>query len=378
MNRRKFSRRTFLAGSTAAIAIAAGCNRNTTENAGNTPENPTDTTTPESGATPASPSGSNGEINLYSSRHYDTDQALYDGFTAATGIRINLIEAEADELIERIQAEGANSPADVLITVDAGRLWRADQAGILQPTTAEDAPELYEIVPETLRHPDGHWFGFSKRARVLMYRKETVQPADLSSYEDLASDKWKGRVLVRSSENIYNQSLVGELLAVHGPADTETWVQGLVANFARPPEGNDTAQIQAVAAGVGDVAIANSYYLARLGSSDKPEDQEVFEKVGLFFPNQGDRGTHVNISGGGVVKTAPNPEGAKQFLAYLASPDAQKIFAEGNFEYPVNSTVAIAPILEEFGTFKESNVEAATFAANNEEALKLTDRAGWR
>ena len=314
-------------------------------------------------------------VNLYSARHYDTDNALYESFTKKTGIKVNLVEADADQLIERIKSEGANSPADVFITVDAGRLWRAKDAGILQPISSR---ALEAAVPQSLQDPDNMWFGLSKRARVIMYNKDKVNPSQLSTYEALTDPKWKGRILVRSSSNIYNQSLVGSMIETKGAQETEKWARGLVANFARPPEGNDTAQIKAAADGVGDIAIANTYYLARLAKSDKPQDKAVAEKIGVFFPNQRDRGTHVNISGGGVVKTAPNREGAIKFLEHLASPEAQEIFARGNNEYPVVKGVPVDSVIKSFGDFKSDETNAAAFGKNNPEALKLMDRAGWK
>ncbi|MEB3278324.1 MAG: Fe(3+) ABC transporter substrate-binding protein [Lyngbya sp.] len=316
-----------------------------------------------------------GTINLYSSRHYDTDDELYNGFTQKTGIKVNLVEGDATQLIERIKSEGANSPADVLITVDAGNLWRAQQEGIFQPVSSS---VLNNAIPANLRDPGNHWFGLSRRARVIMYNKARVNPAQLSTYENLADPKWKGKVLIRSSNNIYNQSLVASLLEVHGAAETEKWAKGLVANFARPPEGNDTAQIQAVAAGVGDVGIANSYYLARLASSGKPEDKAVAEKVGMFFPNQRERGTHINISGAGVIKSAPNKAGAIKFLEYLVSPEAQKIFALKNHEYPVVSQVPVSGVLSQYGTFKSDSMNVAAYGQKNADAIRLMDRSGWK
>jgi iron(III) transport system substrate-binding protein len=316
-----------------------------------------------------------GALNLYSARHYDTDNALYQSFTDRTGVRINLVEADADQLIERIKSEGANSPADVLITVDAGRLWRAQQEGLLQPVSSS---VLEQAVPGYLRAPDGQWFGLSKRARVIMYNKDQVNPAELSTYEDLADPKWRGQILVRTSSHVYNQSLVGSLLEAHGEAETEAWVRGLVANFARPPEGNDTAQIRAVAAGVGNLAIANTYYLPRLAKSDDPADQEVAERVGVFFPNQRDRGTHVNISGGGILRTARNPEAAVQFLEHMVSEEAQEIFAQGNNEYPVVEGVAVDSVLASYGSFREDDLNASVFGRNNEAALRIMDRGGWQ
>lgn len=315
-------------------------------------------------------------INLYSARHYDTDNALYQSFTKKTGIKVNLVEAKAEELVARIESEGANSPADVIITVDAGNLSRAKEAGILQPINSQ---VLEAAVPASLRDPEKMWFGFAKRARVIIYNKDKVNPSQLSTYEDLATPKWKGKVLIRSSSNVYNQSLVGWLLAAHGPQKTEEWVRSFVANFARPPEGNDTAQIKAVADGVGDVAIANHYYVARLANSDKPEDKAVAQKVRVFFPNKRDRGTHINISGGAVVKTAPNKEGARQFLEFLVSPEAQAIFAKGNYEYPVVRGVPVDNFVKSLGELKgDDKTLAAVFGKNNAEALKIMDRAGWK
>ncbi|MBE9011918.1 Fe(3+) ABC transporter substrate-binding protein [Pseudanabaenaceae cyanobacterium LEGE 13415] len=315
-------------------------------------------------------------LNLYSARHYDNDTAIYEGFTKKTGIRVNLVEAEADKLIERIKSEGANSPADVLLTVDAGRLWRAQQENLLQPVQSS---VLTSAIPANLREPDGNWFGFTRRARVIVYNKDRVKPSELSTYEDLADPKWKGRIVVRSSSHVYNQSLTGALLAKHGAEKTETWARGLVSNFARQPEGNDTAQIKAVAAGQGDLTIVNSYYVVRLAKSDKPEDKAIASKIGVFFPNQNDQGMHVNISGGGVVKTAPNRDAAVQFLEYLASPEAQEIFAASNNEYPAVKSAKTDAVLLSYGeTFKEDPLNAAVFGKNNADALKLMDRAGWK
>lgn len=314
-------------------------------------------------------------VNLYSSRHYDTDVALYDSFTAASGIKVNLIEAEADPLIERIKSEGANSPADVLMTVDIGRLWRAEEEGLFQPI---NSPMLNQAIPENLRHPDGLWYGFSKRARVIMYNKSQVNPSELSTYEELVDPKWRGQILTRSSTNIYSISLVASLVAAHGAQETEAWVRGFVANFARPPEGNDVAQLQACAAGVGNLAITNTYYLIRLAKGDDPAGKAVAEQVNIFFPNQRDRGTHVNISGAGVLKTSPNKEAAIKFLEHLASPESQDIFARGNNEYPVVEGVPLDPILASYGTFKADPVNAAMIGQNSPEAIRIMDRAGWK
>jgi iron(III) transport system substrate-binding protein len=320
------------------------------------------------------------EVNIYSARHYDTDEALYTNFTKATGIKVNRIEAGEDQLLERMRAEGRNSPADVLITVDAGRLWRAQENGLLQPLKSA---VLEAAIPANLRDPEGHWFALSKRARVLVYAKDRVKPADLNSYEDLADPKWKGRILVRSSTAVYNQSLTGAVLAADGEAKTAAWIRGLVANFARPPRGGDTDQIMAAAAGEGDVAIVNHYYYARLALSSKPEDKAAAAKVAIFFPNQDGpnqtgRGAHVNISGAGIAANAPNKANAVKFLEYLVTPEAQLIFAVGNNEYPIVKGVAMPKLLAEWGEFKEDPSNAAVFARNNAEALKLMDREGWK
>jgi iron(III) transport system substrate-binding protein len=317
----------------------------------------------------------NQEVNLYSARHYDTDRQIYESFTKKTGIKVNLVEADADKLIERIKGEGAKSPADVLITVDAGRLWRAQQSGLLVPISSK---VLTAAVSASLREPQGHWFGLSKRARVIVYNKAKVKPSELSTYEALADSKWKGRLLSRSSTHVYNQSLVGSILAANGPQKTEQWARGIVDNFARPPEGNDTAQIKAVASGVADLTLVNTYYVARLIKSSKAEDKDVASKVGVFFPNQKGRGTHINISGGGVVKTAPNRQAAIKFLEHLVSKEAQEIFAKSNNEYPVISGVGVDSAVAGLGKFKEDKLNAAVIGRNNAEALKIMDRAGWK
>lgn len=313
-------------------------------------------------------------VNLYSARHYDTDEVLYSNFTKRTGIRVNLVQGEADPLLERIRSEGLNSPADVFITVDAGRLWRAQEAGILQPIRSQ---VLTRGVPASLRDPDGFWFGLTRRARVIIFAKDRVDPSQLSTYEALANQRWRGKVLIRSSKNIYNLSLMGAMIGHIGVKPTEAWARGVAANLARPPQGGDTDQIRAVAAGVGDLALSNTYYLVRLMKSSKPVDKEVASKVGVFFPNQRTWGTHVNISGGGVVKTAPNREAAQKFLEYLISPEAQEIFARSNNEYPVLAGVAVDPVLASLGTFKADSLNAAIFARNNAEAVKIADRSGW-
>ena len=315
-----------------------------------------------------------GEVNLYSSRHYNTDDELYETFTDLTGIRVNLLEGKADVLLERINNEGANSPADVFMTVDAGMLWRADQAGVFAPTSSA---VLSQNIPENLRHPEGKWFGFSKRARVIMYNKDKVNPSELSTYEDLADPKWRNQILIRSSGNIYNQSLVASMIAANGLEATEEWARGFVRNFARPPEGNDRAQIEGVAAGLGSLAIANTYYLPRYAKDDDPAKQAIFEKIGVFFPNQEGRGTHVNIGGAGIVSTAPNASAAKQFLEYLSGTRAQTFFAKGNNEYPVVAEADLDPVVAGFGSFKDDTVNVSEYGENQAAAVQLMDRVGW-
>ena len=315
-------------------------------------------------------------LNLYSSRHYQTDEALYSDFTRQTGIRINRIEAPEDALIERLRNEGSASPADVLVTVDAGRLWHAEQLGLLQPVRSA---VLESRVPEHLRHPDGLWFGFSTRARVIVYNKEAVKPGQIRSYEDLADPKWKGRVCMRSSSSVYNLSLGAALISHAGEQKTEEWARGVVANFARAPKGGDTDQIKAVAAGECALTLANTYYYARLVKSSKPDEREAVAKTGVLWPNQDGRGTHINISGAGVLKSAPHREEAVKFLEYLAGNDAQRYFADGNNEYPAVKSAAIDnAALAGLGSFKPDTLNVSALGRNQLAAQKLYDRAGWR
>ena len=314
-------------------------------------------------------------LNLYSSRHYQTDEALYANFTRKTGIKVNRIEANEDALLERLRNEGARSPADVLVTVDAGRLWRAEQMGLFQPVKS---PVLQERIPGELRHPDGLWFAFSVRARPIFYLKGAVDPAGIRDYEDLADPKWKGAICIRSSANMYNLSLMSSMIAGAGPVKAEQWAQGVVANFARSPKGGDTDQLKAVAAGECQVAVANTYYYVRLMKSDKPEEREVAAKVGVIFPNQSGRGTHVNVSGAGVLKHAPHRDAAVKFLEYLASDEAQGYFANGNNEYPVAGKVAGNPELASLGEFRKDSLNVTLLGKNQAAAQQVYDRAGWK
>ena len=315
-------------------------------------------------------------LNLYSSRHYQTDEALYSNFTKQTGIRLNRIEAGEDPLIERLRNEGAKSPADVLITVDAGRLWRAEQMGLFAPV---DSKVLAARLPDHMRTPNNLWFGFSARARVIVYNKRTIQPTDMQNYEDLANPRLKGKVCTRSGGHVYNLSLMSALIEHWGEKKAEEWARGVVANFARAPKGGDTDQIRAVAAGECQVAISNSYYYVRLMKSAKPEDKSVIEKVGLVWPNQKSFGTHMNISGAGLLKHAPHRAAGIRFLEYLAGDSAQTYFANGNNEWPVVKSAPLDnPALAALGDFKADTLNIAVLGKNQALAQKIFDRVGYK
>lgn len=315
-------------------------------------------------------------VNIYSSRHYQTDEALYAEFTKATGIKVNLIEAAEDALIERMRNEGARSPADVLVTVDAGRLWRAQQAGLFQPVRSE---ALAKRIPAAFREPSGLWFGYSLRARVIAYNKARVKAGEIDTYEGLADPKWKGRVCMRSSTSIYNLSLMGALISHVGEAQAEAWAKAVHANLAHAPKGGDTDQLKSVAAGECDVTVSNQYYYARLARSSKPEEKSVADKIGIVFPNQKTWGTHVNISGAGVAKHAPHREAAVKFLEYLASDAAQRYFADGNNEWPVVPGVQTQnEVLASFGRFKQDAIDVAVLGRNQPASQKLYDRVAWK
>ena len=313
-------------------------------------------------------------LNLYSARHYQTDEALYANFAKQTGIRINRIEGKEDELLERIKNEGANSPADIFLTVDAARLAQADALGLFAPVRSK---ALEERIPPNLR--TANWFAFSTRARVIVYNKSSVSAAEVQDYEDLANPRLKGKVCVRSGAHPYNLSLGSALIAHLGEPRSEEWARGLVANFARAPKGGDTDQIKAVAAGECGVTISNTYYVARLMRSSKPEDQKTMAQVAVVWPNQKSFGTHINVSGGGLLKTAPNRDAALKFLEYLASDEAQVYFANGNNEWPVARSAATSnPALEALGSFKADPMNVGDLAKNLAAAQKAFDRAGWR
>ena len=313
-------------------------------------------------------------LNLYSARHYQTDEALYDGFTRQTGIAIKRLEGKEDELLERIRNEGANSPADVLLTVDAARLAAAHEMGLFAPVQSKI---LDTRIPAHLRTTD--WFSFSTRARVIIYAKGVVKPEEVRNYSDLADPRLKGKVCTRSGSHPYNLSLMASIIAHQGETKAEQWAKGVVANFARPPKGGDTDQIRAVAAGECAVALSNTYYLARLMRSDKAEDLKTMEKVGVVWPDQQGSGAHINVSGGGVLKNAPHREAAVRFLEYLSSDEAQRYFADGNNEWPVVAGVKVAnPALAELGKFKADSMPVGSLAMYRAKAQIIFDRAGFR
>jgi iron(III) transport system substrate-binding protein len=313
-------------------------------------------------------------LNLYSARHYQTDEALYANFTKQTGIKINRIEGKEDELLERIRNEGANSPADVLITVDASRLAKAHELGLFVPVKSK---LLETRIPAHLRTED--WFAFSTRARVIVYNKATIKAEDVQTYDDLASPKLKNQVCTRSGSHPYNLSLMASIIAHQGEAKASEWAKGVVANFARAPKGGDTDQIKAVAAGECGVAVSNTYYVARLMRSDKADDKKVMEKVGVVWPNQKTTGTHINVSGAGVLKHAPHKETAVKFLEYLASDDAQRYFADGNNEWPAVAGVKVKnPALDTLGAFKADPLPVNSLAMYAIKAQMVFDRVGFK
>jgi iron(III) transport system substrate-binding protein len=323
----------------------------------------------------ASPALAAGQVNIYSARQEVLIKPLLDRFTAQTGIKVNLVAGNADAMLQRLQSEGRNSPADILLTVDAGNLNRAMELDLFQPVKST---VLEQAIPAAYRDPAGHWFGLSMRARVLMYAKDRVKPAELASYQDLTDPKWRGRICVRSSSNVYNQSMTAAMIARQGVEATEAWAKGLVANLARPPQGGDRDQIKAVAAGQCDVAIVNTYYLGGMLNSSEAGDREAAAKVAVFWPDQKQQGVHVNVSGAGVTRHAKNRDNAIRLLEFLAGEEAQRWYAEVNFEYPVRPGVPLSETLAAFGDFKTDDLNLAILGKHAPEAVRLMDRAGWR
>lgn len=321
------------------------------------------------------PQASEQVVNLYTDRHYDSDDALYAKFTEETGIKVNVVKGKSDELIERLKTEGNATEADLFITADAGRLHRAKVFNLLQPI---ENTILTSNVPENLRDPDHFWFGLTKRARVIVYAKDRVASEDLSSYKDLTNEKWKGRILVRPGDNIYNLSLLSSLIALESEIFAREWAAGIVANLARDPQGGDRDQAKAVIAGEGDIAIMNTYYLGQMLNSSDPEEVKVAQQLGVFFPDQEGLGTHINISGAGVVKSAKNKDNAIKLLEYLTAIEAQKAYAEGNYEYPVNISVEPSELLKSWGSFKEQSLNLSQLGEHSELALKIMTEVGWK
>lgn len=315
------------------------------------------------------------EVNVYSAREEQLIKPLLDAFSKDTGIKVNLVTGDDDPLLERLKREGVNSPADVLITADAGRLYRATQNGSLQ---AIQSAKLNQAVPANLRDPENRWFGLTYRARVIFYNKDKVKPNELSTYEALADPQWQGRVCVRSSNSIYNQSLLASMIQADGAAQAENWAKGLVNNFARAPAGGDRDQIKAVAAGQCDVALANTYYYAQMLYGKDAAQKAAASKVGLFWPNQNNRGTHINISGAGVTTSAKNKENAIKLLEYMVLDDAQRWYSSTNGEFPVKPGITASPELQSWGNFKRDPVNLSVLGKNNAQAVMLMDKAGWQ
>jgi iron(III) transport system substrate-binding protein len=329
---------------------------------------------PESGGEAAAPATGQ-ELVVYSHRHYPADKQLFERFEQETGIKISVVNAKADELIKRLEIEGDESPADLLITVDAGRMAVAKQKGLLQ---AAESAKLQELVPENLRDGDMHWVGLTVRARVVAYAKERVKEPLIKTYADLADPKVRGKVLIRSSSNVYNRSLIASIIANEGAEAAEAWAKGVVANMARTPKGNDRDQMKAVVAGIGDYAVVNTYYLGLLLNSDNEEERKVGESLGLIFPDQDGRGAHINVSGAGLTKSCDQKEAAIKLLEFLAADEAQKVFAEANYEYPVRESLKASELLQSWGAFKRDTLNLAVLGEKNAEATKVFDAAGWR
>lgn len=321
----------------------------------------------------ASPALAEGTVNVYSGRHYEGDIQLYDGFEKATGIKVNYVEGSSPEILQRLESEGAASPADVFITADAGNLWLAESRGLLQ---AVDSEILKSRIPENLRSPNNDWFAISTRARVIYYAKGNIDPATISTYADLADPKLKGKLCVRSGSHIYNLSFLGAMIEKKGVEAAQAWANGVVSNFARDPQGGDSDQIKAVGAGECDVAIGNTYYFVRLQKAE--ETKTIGDKVGVIFPDQAGDGTHVNISGAAVVKNSPNRQAAVKFLEYLLGEEAQSYLANTNNEYPIVASALNNPELKSLGEFKTDPINVSAYGRNQAEAQIIVDTAGWK
>jgi iron(III) transport system substrate-binding protein len=314
-------------------------------------------------------------VNLYTARNYEVDDVLYETFTKETGIKVNVVKGKAEELIERLKREGASTSADLFATVDGGVLNNAKESGVLQSV---ESKLIDENVPQQLRDKDNQWIGLSTRARVIAYSKDRVKPEQLSTYEDLATDKWKGKVLVRSSSSLYNQSLVASLIELNGEQKTEEWAKGIVANLGREPEGGDRDQVKAIAAGTGDVAIINTYYLGAMLNSKDPAEVQAGQQVGIFFPNQNTTGTHINVSGIGLTKHSKNKENAVKFIEFLTGKEAQELFSTQNYEFPVNAKAERPELLKTWGDFKAQQIDFAKLGVYNKQSLLIMNKVGWK
>ena len=317
------------------------------------------------------------EVNLYSQRHYSVDMLQYENFTKLTGIKVNVIKANADELIERLKNEGENSPADLFVSVDAGKLQKGADLGLFQKINNST---IENNISENLRDVNNYWIPITYRARILVYSNDRVNKEELSTYEDLANEKWKNRILVRSSSNAYNQALMSSLVANLGSDVASKWSEGIINNFARDPKGNDRDQVKAIAAGQGDVAIVNSYYIGLLLSSDKEEEKKAGNSVSVFFPNQGDddRGSHINISGIGLAKNSPNKENAIKLMEYLTSEEAQNTYVNNSYEYAANPKVKPSKIVQDWGSFKIDKLDLNMLGKYRNEAIQIFDKTGWK
>lgn len=353
------------------VPFMAGCGAGQGESSASQPQ--AGTTAPKAEETAAKDKDQ--VVNVFTARHYEIDSKLFAEFTKQTGIKVNEVKGTAEELVERLKREGESSEADLFITVDGGVLNYAKQNGVLQPIASA---EVEKNVPSQWRDPDNEWIGMATRARVIVYAKDRVKPEDLSTYEDLASDKWKGKVLVRSSSNLYNQSLVASFIELNGEQAAQDWATGLANNLARKPEGGDRDQAKAIAARVGDVALMNTYYVGQMLHSKDAEEVKVAESVGVFFPNQNTTGTHVNISGIGLTKHAKNKDNAVKLIEYITSKEGQSMLTQGSFEFPVNAEAEKPALLKEWGEFKTQQLNFAKLGEHNKKAVELMNKAGWK
>ena len=317
------------------------------------------------------------EINIYSQRHYAVDELQYENFTKMTGIKVNVTKANADELIQRLKIEGSSSSADLFITVDVGKLWQAGDMNLLQKI--EDETITSNIKKEFL-DPNNFWVPVTFRSRIIVYSKDRVDVNELDSYESLADKKWEDRLLIRSSSNSYNQALMSSIIANNGPKVAEQWSSDIVSNLARDPKGNDRDQVKAIAAGQGDLAVVNSYYIGLLLSSEKEDELNAGNSVGVFFPNQGNdqSGAHINVSGIALTKNSPNKENALKLIAYLTSSVAQQTYVDNTFEYSVNPEIEPNEIVKKWGDFKKDNLDLNMLGVKRNEAIRIFDKTGWK